>query len=366
MHSIAQDASGMQEEFKGGKAMAKEKYYKRPDGLYEVSRTINGKRVRFRGKTCREVDQKILAYREDRAQGRNFPVVADEWYRLHSEEVGTSACRIYGYAVRRLKLAFPQRIGEITAVELQRYVKQFERQGYAADTVSAEISVIKQIFRYAVTESGDIDASPAVDIRRSKGLPHKKRNALTAEQEAAVEAYRGEHWLFGLMLLYTGMRRGELLALNWQDIDRKTGWIHVNKKISYEHGNNPVLEDHVKNFKPHDAPLFPALAEVLPRDRVGPIFANEDGTYLKQSQLAKLWRQYSAALDLDGITPHCFRHSFATICFEAGIPAQSTAEFMGDTPEVAQKIYTDLRKNKKAEDAAQVAAYLSERRAARG
>ena len=74
--------------------MAKEKYYKRPDGLYEVSRTIGGKRVRFRGKTCREVDQKILAYREDRAQGRNFPVVADEWYRLHSEEVGTSACRI--------------------------------------------------------------------------------------------------------------------------------------------------------------------------------------------------------------------------------------------------------------------------------
>ena len=38
--------------------MAKDKYYKRPDGLYEVSRTINGKRVRFRGKTCREVDQK--------------------------------------------------------------------------------------------------------------------------------------------------------------------------------------------------------------------------------------------------------------------------------------------------------------------
>ena len=44
--------------------MAKSKYYKRPDGLFESIRTINGKRVAFRGKTCREVDRKILEYNQ--------------------------------------------------------------------------------------------------------------------------------------------------------------------------------------------------------------------------------------------------------------------------------------------------------------
>ena len=42
--------------------MTKKKYYQRPDGLFETSRTVNGKRIFFRGKTCAEVDRKILAY----------------------------------------------------------------------------------------------------------------------------------------------------------------------------------------------------------------------------------------------------------------------------------------------------------------
>ena len=59
--------------------MAKNKYHQRPDGLFETSRTINGKRIYFRGKTCREVDKKILAWQDERERGRKFPVIADEW-----------------------------------------------------------------------------------------------------------------------------------------------------------------------------------------------------------------------------------------------------------------------------------------------
>ena len=57
----------------------KQKYYQRPDSLFEAIRTINGKRVAFRGKTCREVDRKMLEYREEVSVGRSFSVVADEW-----------------------------------------------------------------------------------------------------------------------------------------------------------------------------------------------------------------------------------------------------------------------------------------------
>ena len=59
-------------------AERKKKYYQRPDGLFESILTINGKRVAFRGKTCKEVDRKILEYQAEAAKGCKFPVIADE------------------------------------------------------------------------------------------------------------------------------------------------------------------------------------------------------------------------------------------------------------------------------------------------
>lgn len=346
--------------------MARKHYYKRPDGLFETSRTINGKRVVFRARTEREVDQKILAYQEDRERGRPFPVVADEWFASRDGDLAQSSWRAYNIALERIKAAFPQRIGEIKPLDLARYIKRFEARGYAGATVNTELTVIKQIFHHAVIGSGDIDVSPAAELRKSKGLPKKKRDALTPEQERAVEEYRGENWLLGVMLLYTGCRRGELLALDWRDVDRREGVIHVNKKITYAYGNPPRLEDHLKNRKPHDVPIFDALRRALPSNRVGKIFTGADGNYLTSSQFTRLWREYCAAVGLEGVTPHCFRHSFATICFEAGIDAESTAAFMGDTVEVVSRVYTDLRDGKRVSDAAQVNAYLEQRRAARG
>lgn len=52
-----------------GKKKDDEKYYKRPNGLYEAIRVINGKRVAFRGRSGKEIEQKMLAYKEQ-AKGR--------------------------------------------------------------------------------------------------------------------------------------------------------------------------------------------------------------------------------------------------------------------------------------------------------
>ena len=56
----------------------KNRYYVRKDGLHESIRTVNGKRVAFRGKTDREVDRKILEYREKLEQGRTVKEICDE------------------------------------------------------------------------------------------------------------------------------------------------------------------------------------------------------------------------------------------------------------------------------------------------
>jgi integrase len=357
----------------------KSKYHQRPDGLFEAIRTINGKRVAFRGKSCREVDRKILEYQEQKERGRDFPKIADEWEVQHEGDIGESTRRVYSYAVKRLKEAFPGPAKEIRPLDIQRYISAFEKQGRSANSVSIELCVCKMIFAHAVI-SGDIDISPAAEIKKSRGLPVKHREALTEEQEAAVKAAGREKkahwWLFPYLLLYTGMRRGEALALTYADIDRKAGVIHVTKKLSYAMGQFPKLEDHLKSENGNrKIPLLAPLADALPRNRVGLIFPGADGGYMRAGEITRNWRKYCRDVGLneiiqtsDGathetfpITPHCFRHSFATICYEAGLDPRQAAEILGDTPEVLESVYTHLRQQHKATAAQLLGAYMDAR-----
>lgn len=353
----------------------KAKYSQRSDGLFESIRTINGKRVAFRGKTCREVDRKILEYKEQKRTGRKFAVIADEWEREHEAEISESTRRVYSYAVKRLKAAFPGLASEVKALDVKRYITAFEKQGRAANSVQIELAVCKMIFAHAVL-AGDIDVSPAVEVRKSRGLPAKKREALTEEQEAAVKAagkaQKARWWLFGYLLMFTGLRRGEALALTYRDIDRKTGVIHINKKVSYATGA-PVLENFLKSENGlRDVPLLPPLADALPRNRLGLIFPGKDGGHMKPSEIQTNWRAYcrdvglnELVLDDTGklvetfpITPHCFRHSFATICYEAGLDPRQAAQILGDTPEVLEGVYTHLRDGRRQTAAEKLTAHF--------
>lgn len=355
------------------------KYFQRKDGLYETTRTIKGRRIRFYGHSAAEIDRKILEYNVDLKRGRKFPAVADEWYQQREAELAYSSYRVYGFAVERVKKHFTGRIGEIKPLDVKRYITEFERKGYARETVRIELSTLKQIFSYAVL-AGDIDVNPAAEVNHGRNLPRKRRGALTEEQEALVESCRtGKWWLLGLMLLYTGCRRGELLALNWQDIDRENGWIHVTKKLNYAFGNTPHLEHDLKSENGRrDIPLLAPLAEALPTDRrIGLVFGDEDGNYLTASKLGRVWLEYchdagltewqydthNRPVELPAITPHCFRHSFATICFEAGIDPKTTASYVGDTEQVVQTVYEELRNARRESGTDKLNAYLANRRA---
>lgn len=362
----------------------KQRYYRRPDGLYETIKTINGKRVAFRGKTCAEVDRKLLEFAEVEEMGRPFEAVIDEWYASIQKSVSEATLRVYSVSLKRLKAKFgAMRMREVRPIDIQRYIHEFERRGYAAQTVSIEISVLKAVFAYAVL-CGDCEINPVREVKKSRRLPRQKRSALTEEQERRVERYRGEHWLLGLMLLYTGCRRGELLALTWQDIDREAGVIHVNKKLNYTGRARPHVDHFLKNRNAENnngdernVPLLAPLAAALPRNRIGKIFTNDDGEYLSSHEFNSVWRDFCRGVgfvelrqDEEGkeveafpITPHCFRHSFATLCYEAGVDPKTAAAYLGDTEAITQRIYTELRNGKHADGVERVNAYLELRAA---
>lgn len=353
----------------------KQRYYQRKDGLFETIKTINGKRVAFRGRSCREVDQKLLEYREEVSMGRPFPVVADEWERGHEAAIRESTRRVYHIVVNRLKDHFKGPVCEIRPLDVKRYIVAFEKKGRAGNSVQTELAVLKMIFSHAVLQ-GDIDASPAAEVKKSRGLPKKTRTALTEEQEAIVR----ENWdaepfgLFAYFLLYTGLRRGEALALSYSDIDRKRGVIRVNKKLNYCNGQIPFMEDFTKSENGiREVPLLAPLAAVLPKNRAGLIFPGEDGSFMKSSEVGKNWRHYCRDVGLNRveindngkeiesfpITPHCLRHSFATICYEAGLDPRQAAKLLGDTPKVLESVYTHLREARRKTGAEKLAEHFA-------
>ena len=341
------------------------KYAKRADGRYVANRIIDGKRKVFYGRTCKEIDEKIQAFFMQEEEGPFFQVTADQWWSDKEDEITESTRVVYRYAYERLKKAFHGvRIGTIKTKHIQKYISDFARKGYRKSTVSIELGVIKQIFSYAVSV-GDLEISPAAEAKLPKKLPTTTRSALTAEQEKKVMACRtGEWWLLGQMLLFTGLRRGELMALHWEDIDRKQKLIHVTKKINYAGNNTGVLEHHLKSENgARDVRLFGQLDRMLPRGRIGLIFS-QNGTHLTQAALRKGWAEFcqeAGLADQKGtplITPHQMRHSFATLCFEAGVPKETAAGWLGDTVEILEKVYQELRPKKEQEGAQIMEEYL--------
>ena len=156
--------------------------------------------------------------------------------------------------------------------------------------------------------------------------------------------------LFPYFLLHTGMRRGELLALRWEDIDREHKLITVNKAV-YFAGNTPQIKAPKTDSGRREIVLLDALAAVLPKDGKGYVFGGEKP--LTKCQVRKRWEKWCREAGLatkDGramVTPHQLRHAFATILFDAGIDAKVAQELLGHSSiQVTRDIYTHIRKSR--------------------
>lgn len=349
----------------------KSRYYVRSDGLHEAIRTINGKRVAFRGRTDREVDRKILEYKEEQTRGRTVKEVCDEWERAREPEIEEGSRVTYHSRVKHLADVLGERpVKQVKPIELERLLLRMKERGNNLGTLRLQRTVIKQVFRWAVIH-GDIDVSPAAELRTPRGAQRAERGSLTAEQIRTVTEYRGEGWLLGLMLLYTGCRRGELMALRYEDIDRKGGMVSISRKVNYAY-RPPRIEDHTKTEAGlRQIPLLGPVRKALPADRLGLIFHGRDGGVMADYELRALWQAFLDGTGIEGpngerVTPHWLRHTFATICYDADLDVKSTASILGHANErITMEIYTHLSKSREQRSAEQLENFVEKETAAR-
>lgn len=330
----------------------KSKFVVLPNGTHEAIRVINGKRVAFRGKTDREVETKMLQYKADMAAGRLFRAVADDFKAEHWPDLAPNTLRSYNAAYDRAVAQFGgMPVRSITPPQIKAYINSFA-QGRAKKTVTTQRQMLHMIFRWGV-EHGDLQINPCTEVTLPKGLKKDYRQPAT---EADVEKVRGyvDKWLLPYLLLYTGLRKGEALALQGADIDLKGREIHVRKSVYYDYGT-PRIKLPKSEAGYRVVPILDALAAKLPKVKPAEFLFSCDGgvTPYAEKDYIRLWETFKRETGA-ACTAHMLRHNYATMLLDAGLDLKDRQDLLGhSTAAMTQDIYTHIedKRRKAAADA---------------
>lgn len=294
----------------------------------------------------------------ERALNPTFQSVADEWNEAHEKEISHYTYDGYQAPLKNLIDEFGEElIKNITPFELQRFINQLGKKGYAKHTIAMRKIVASQIFDYAIIK-GYITINPITSVKIPKNAPKKPRELPDDKDiEKVKQSVDIPFGLFAYFVLYTGCRRGEALALTYEDIDFENNNVNINKVVVFEYGKPKIYNRAKSKDGIRTVPLLLPLKNVLKKKK-GYIF-NVDGNPLTLSQFNSFWLKYKKATGVN-LSPHQLRHAFATICFDAGITAKDASQILGHSKvELTLDIYTHIKQSRTQETANKLNTYLS-------
>lgn len=194
-----------------------------------------------------------------------------------------------------------------------------------------------------------IEKNPAwlVKVPTYKATRQKrsKIEIFTMEEQRRLEAALPDN-TFGnaiLLCLHTGMRSGELLALQWSDIDFKRRKINISKEVSRINNLEPsakcktilCIRDRVKTDSScRIISVTPSLIDLLNRQKdlasgSHMVFPGVKGKLLDPSTLRTHYQAILKQADLPHRTIHALRHTFATRALEANVPVKVVSDILG-------------------------------------
>ena len=355
---------------------------KRPDGTWwariTVGKTPDGKQKRkaFYGKTRKEVQEKLTAALNDINNNTYIEpskMTVEQWMYIWLRDYKKASVKPKTYAAyeAHARNHIIPHLGNYTLASLrndmvQRFVNSLTDKGLKTITIERIVGTLKTSLMQAV-DNDLIAKNPASRIKMPLKQERSPRVLTVAEQERFISACKGHrNGEIFILILGTGLRIGEALALTWDDIDFESRILSVNRtQIEYcEHVNGKTIYNRSYSTPKTRAgnrtiPLIPALIDLLldiqkqrRQEKTkfknayhdnGLLFCNYYGISLNYSAISDKMHDICKEADLDGVHPHTLRHTFATRGLENGIDLKIMQELLGHSSiKMTADLYTHV------------------------
>ena len=252
------------------------------------------------------------------------------------------------------------KLSKLQRRDVQRLVDELLESGADPSTIRNALKPLQVIYRRAI-EDGDLAINPCERLRLPAARGRRERIAAPAEAAELISALRPEDRALWGCAFYAGLRRGELRALVWDDVDLAGGLIRVERSMSsYGEAGEPKSRAGRRTI-----PIVAALRDLLvehklvTRRDVGLVFGTTSIAPFTPTAVRKraltAWRR-------DGLTPiglHECRHTFASLLIAAGVNAKAITAYLGHASiQTTFDLYGHLMPGNEDEAVALVDAYL--------
>lgn len=333
--------------------------FRRKDGRYAATISLgwkNGKRARktFYGRTQAEVRKQLQKAQADVAQG--LPVALERQTVaafLESWLTGTAKPRLRPRTYADYKKIVDKHLVPVVGhLQVSKLGPQHLQELFAAKTAEGlsarRVRVIRAVFHTAMDQAlrWGLIGRNVVDLVRAPRVKRFTATTLTPEQAREFLDVAADHRLGALfsVALAVGLRLGEALGLEWQDIDTTKGTLRVRQALQLVDGKLVLGE--TKSEKSRRSVALPEFAvQVLKRHRVKQkkerlaagskwqasdfVFTTTVGTPLDDRNVRRAFHALLAEAELPRIRIHDLRHTCASLLLAQGVHAKVVQEILG-------------------------------------